>query len=117
MVSGLNYVTYLGSWRGLVYYLLLLFVFYALTLLYNVKMLGTAPFKEVHGYWLVVVVIIHVYLTLNRPVLLFSDVDSRRIVLELCDSQLEACLRNHQDIKLAAQNLSDLLAAVYKNKV
>ena len=39
--------------------------------LYNAEMLGTATFKEVHGYWLVVVAIIHLYLTSNRPVFLF----------------------------------------------
>ena len=53
--------------------------------LYNAEMLGTATFKEVHGYWLVVVAIIHLYLTSNRPVFLF-------FLLQILDVSYQSCV-------------------------
>ena len=47
----------------------------------------------------------------------FTCADSRQIVLDVCNSQILYCLRNQQDLKLVTQNLSDLLAAIYKHKV
>ncbi|XP_067931500.1 dedicator of cytokinesis protein 4-like isoform X2 [Watersipora subatra] len=51
---------------------------------------------------------------INSP--LFDHEDSRHIVLDLCNSQILFCLQNQTDLKLVAENLSDLLAAIYKNR-